>query len=202
MGGVKYKTLNNIAENVWHWCENRDIWLFASYISSKANTEAEKNSRKQNVDTEYSLSPIVYKKITQTFGTPNVDLFASKQNSKCKNYFSWKRDPNSFGIAAFTVSWQNMLFYAFPPFAIIPRDLNKVILDEGTGLLVVPLWETQPWYPLFKRLLVSEPLIFTPNRNMLSSPFSTPHLLWRHLTLVAGKLSGKRFDAKDSLKQA
>nr|XP_015840264.1 PREDICTED: uncharacterized protein LOC107399100 [Tribolium castaneum] len=39
MGGTKY--LNKVARSLWQWCEARNIWIFASYIESSNNKEAD-----------------------------------------------------------------------------------------------------------------------------------------------------------------
>lgn len=193
MGGTRYKKLNEISNSLWKWCENKNIWLFASYINSKDNVIADRESRISNIDTEYSLSDKAYEKICSKFGYSEIDLFASSSNKKCQKFVSWKKDPDSFKVDAFTLSWENLQFYAFPPFALIPKIINKIISDNALGILVVPMWQGQTWYPLFEQLLVEEPLILKPNKNLLLSPFRKPHPLWPKLTLVAGKLSGTPF---------
>lgn len=194
MGGIKFKQLNLITSQIWNWCEQRKIIIFASYINTKDNLEADGESRSIAKDTEFSLNQKVFKKITQKLGTPNIDLFASKSNSKCKKYISWHRDPDSFAVDAFTISWTNLFFYAFPPFCLVPRVLNKIITDKATGLIVVPHWPSQPWYPLFKKLLVSKMLFFKPSNILLLSPFREPHPMSSTLTLAAGKLCGELFN--------
>lgn len=190
MGGTRCKKLNQISQLIWEWCESKNIWLFASYINSKDNIIADHESRITNIDTEYSLSNKAYQKICNKFGHADIDLFASNSNKKCQKYISWKPDPDSVGVDAFTLSWENYLFYAFPPFA---KTINKIISDQALGILVVPMWQSQPWYPLFIQLLTEEPIILKPNKSLLLSPFRKHHPLWPKLTLVAGKLSGTRF---------
>lgn len=57
MGGIKYPKLNAITRKIWQWCEERKLWLFASYIASKENVEADWASRTVNIDTEWELAP-------------------------------------------------------------------------------------------------------------------------------------------------
>lgn len=194
MGGVKYKNLNFITFQIWGWCETKQIFLTASYINTLENKVADKESRSLAVETEYSLSSKAFRKIIDAFGTPEVDLFASKQNSKCPKYVSWHRDPDSFTIDAFTISWKDMYFYAFPPFPLIPKVLNKIIVERATGLLVVPHWPAQAWYPLFKQLSLPDILYLEPSKSLLLSPFREPHPLNANLTLAVGKLCGVRFN--------
>lgn len=192
MGSVRFIRLNIIARKIWSWCEKRNIFIFASYINTKENIEADKASRKIQKETEWSLSNDAYQKIIDIFGTPRIDLFASRLNKKCETFISWMRDPEAFKVDAFTVHWGTLRFYAFPPFSMILKTLQKIINDEAEGIVVVPFWISQPWYPLFKSLIVGEPLVFRPKKYLLSSS-RTPHPLWQHLSLVAGRLSGKRF---------
>ena len=53
MGGIQFEKLNKITREIWQWCENLRIWIFASYISSKENFEADFESRHLEPETEY-----------------------------------------------------------------------------------------------------------------------------------------------------
>ncbi|XP_046602576.1 uncharacterized protein LOC124296587 [Neodiprion lecontei] len=155
MGGVQYAALHGIAKEIWQWCECRKIWIFASYIASKENVEADRESRIKNIDTEWELSSWAYEKVISEFGKPKLDLFASRINAKCQAYCSWHRDPDALAIDAFMINWKSEYFYAFPPFALVLRFLRKVIADRACGIAIVPNWPSQPWFPIFMDLLVS-----------------------------------------------
>lgn len=191
-GGVQYPHLTDIARDIWQWCEARQLYVYASYIKSKDNVEADEESRRCNIDTEWDLSSVAFKKITDCFGFPHVDLFATRLNAKCQKYVSWKRDPEAFNIDAFTLNWSTFFFYAFPPFSLILKSLRKIINEEATGILVVPYWPSQPWYPIFLKLSRYNPIYLSPDPELLLSPFRTRHPLWKRLTLVSSLLSGKR----------
>uniref|UniRef100_A0ABD2WYL6 Uncharacterized protein n=1 Tax=Trichogramma kaykai TaxID=54128 RepID=A0ABD2WYL6_9HYME len=154
---------------------------------------ADAQSRVKNIDTEWELASYAFKRVVHIFGTPNIDLFASRVNWKCKRYCSWYRDPDAKFIDAFTISWANVYFYAFPPFAIIAKVLRKIILDKACGVVIVPYWTSQTWFPIFKKLLIGDPLFLKPNINLLLSPCRTKaHPLAHQLTLLAGRLSDSR----------
>lgn len=191
MGGVQYPHLNSIARKIWMWCERRHIFVFASYIRSAQNTDADDESR--NVDTEWEISNKAFQKIVTKFGTPELDLFASRINAKCKRYIAWKRDPFAFNIDAFTIKWDALFFYAFPPFALVLKVLRKIINDRATGIVVVPYWPSQPWFPLFTSLMVGDMIVFAPDKYLLSSNFREIHPLHRQLSLAASVLSGKHY---------
>ena len=52
------------------------------------------------------------------------------------------------------MSWEDVTFYAFPPFSILPRVLQKVRADKAQGVLIVPRWPTQVWWPVLTSLFL------------------------------------------------
>ncbi|KAL7287686.1 hypothetical protein TKK_0018080 [Trichogramma kaykai] len=71
--------------------------------------------------------------------------------------------------------------------------LRKIKRDQANGIVVVPLWKNQPWFPLFQSLLISEPLEFQPNVKLLCYSNRQPHPLWKSLILVAARLSAQPY---------
>lgn len=191
MGGVQIDKLSVLAKEIWQWCERRQLWIFASYINTKLNVEADAESRALEPETEFSLAKYAYQEITLKFGTPEIDLFASRVNTKCHKYVSWKRDPGAWCVDAFTFDWEKFQFYAFPPFSLVTRVLQKIRRDRARGIVVVPYWPAQPWFPVFMKMLIKEPIYFQPNKYLLLSSSKEPHPIWDRITLVAGALSGK-----------
>jgi len=191
MGGIRFKKLSSLAKTIWEWCEERELFIFAFYISSKDNFEADFESRRIDNETEFELSDTVFQKIIKKFGYPDIDLFATRINKKCKDYVSWTKDPGAIAVDAFTIGWKKFFFYAFPPFALIIRVLQKIKAEGARGIVVVPQWPTQPWYPLFLSMLETEVLLIKPDSNTVLLPDRKPHPLWKSLTLAAGKLSGE-----------
>lgn len=122
MGSIQHQSLNNLARQIWKFCELRNIYIFASYIRSSSNTQADEASRVLRSDTEWSL-------------------------------------------------------------------------NKATGILVVPFWQSQSWYPLFIKMIIGQPLFFGPKHDILFCPYSKQrHPLSQELTLVAARLSGKHLD--------
>lgn len=192
MGGTKHKYLNQITRELWSWCEARGHWLFAEYVASKENS-ADEGSRLTNIDTEWQLANFAFNKICESFGKPSIDLFASRINSKCLKYCSWERDPDAFTINSLTISWKDEFWYAFPPFALIPKVLKKIKNENSRGILVVPNWPSQCWFPVFLDLVDSHTLTFNPSSKLLLSPCrNVEHPLAPSLTLVSAIVSGRR----------
>lgn len=192
MGGVRLGHFGKLSKEIWRWAEDRKIILLASYIPSKENVVADRLSRIENIDIEWELDDFCFKEITSTFGRPEIDLFASFYNTKCSKFVSWKAEKDALFIDAFTENWSQWYFYAFPPFALVLKTLTKIKRERAQGIVVVPYWQNQPWFPLFEKLLVSKPIIFEPNKNVLLSPCRLKvHPQAAHLSLIVGKLSGK-----------
>ena len=95
--------------------------------------------------------------LLQLLGPCSVDLFAACLNSQLKRYVSWRPDPFAIATDAFGMSWQEEVGVAFPPFALIGRCLQKVHQEGCTMVLVAPVWDTQPWYPVILDLLIEYP---------------------------------------------
>ena len=109
-------------------------------------------------------------------------------------YVSWKADPGSTYVDAFTLDWSRFsCFYEFPPFYLLNKVLRKIEQDQASGILIVPLWHTQPWFPAMLRLLVKTPIILPNREDSLVLPFSDRlHPLRDRLRLTVCLLSGKR----------
>lgn len=147
IGGIRFRKLSDLAKVIWEWCEKRDLFIFASYILSKDNAEANFKSRRLSNDTEFELSDALFRKIVSEFGQPDIDLFASRVNAKCTDYVSWTRDPDAKAVYAFTLCWTEFFFYAFRPFILVTKVLQKIRAEGSEGIIVVPHWPTQPWFP-------------------------------------------------------
>ncbi|XP_023246775.1 uncharacterized protein LOC106643825 [Copidosoma floridanum] len=82
MGGTKHQDLHEVTKDLWLWCEEKRIWVFAEYVVSKENP-ADEGSRINNLDTEWELSDRAFRDICRAFEKPSIDLFASRINTKC-----------------------------------------------------------------------------------------------------------------------
>lgn len=189
MGGIQYPHLNDLARTIWQWCEQRGLWIFASYVNTKEN-RADAASRIVNPDTEWTISDSAFQDIERHFGKPKIDLFASRDNAKCPNFVSWKPDPDAVAVDAFTLNWSSNFFYAFPPFSFVLKCLRKIMDDKASGILVYPYWPSQPWFPLLNDLIISDVLYLNPDKYLLHSRFRDHHPLYHNLTLGVAKLCG------------
>lgn len=191
-GGCRSGECHRVATDIWKFCEEKRIWVFASYISSKENVEADALSRWEVESNDFGLNLELFNNICNELGSPTIDLFATRHTRKCTKFYSWFPDPEAAGTDAFTHKWMEY-FYAFPPFNMIGRVLRKVIDDKANGIVVVPRWPSQPWFPLFLELCNKQFLCFDADVSNLYSPYSSqPHPLATTMTIIAAQVSGKR----------
>ena len=123
MGGTHSLECNSLAKTIIEWCKGNNIWISATHLPGIENTEADRESRIFNNNTEWTLSDKIFNKIIDPFGKPQVDLFASRTNHKLNSYFAWCADPGAIGIDAFCHQWNFSFMYAFPPFGVITRTI-------------------------------------------------------------------------------
>ena len=192
MGGAKSKECNAIAQNIWKIAQDKGIWLTANHIPGKNNILADFKSRHFDMSAEWTITKFVFDKILLQFGEPNIDMFATRLNTKLSDYISWKPDPYAKAIDAFAYTWTMTFPYCFPPFSIIGKVLKKIVEDKvEKAIMVVPLWPTQPWFPTFLKLMVSTPIMFRSSRKYLKHPQhqETQHPLAPKLKFLVALLS-------------
>ena len=156
MGTSHSPKLNKLKKDIWNWCIEKNIWLSMARIPGCENIEADKESRTFRRCTEWSLKGTLFTRpCTKLNASSSIDLFASRINCQITRYVSYRADPQDFAISAFHMSWKHYLFYAFPPFSLITRVLQKIQEERTLG----PKWPTtQPWWPKLMQMLIQPPV--------------------------------------------
>ena len=188
--GSNKPRLLEITKEIFHWAGYRDVTLSCKYIEGKKNIHADKPSRITNFDSEWAIQPQIFSEICDIFNEPSIDLFGTRINAKTPKYVSWLPDPYAEHYDAFTIYWKDELMYAFPPFSITGRVLQKVRRDEATLILILPIWPTAPWWTLALQLLADHPKVLPQNSLYLPQKPGARHPL-HPLQLAAMLLSGK-----------
>ena len=93
---------------------------------------------------------------------------------------------------AFTLNLRKLNFYAFPPFALLPKVLQKISLDQATGLLLIPFWPSQVFFSSALYMLIAHPIFIHRNAHLLRLPAQPErkHSLHRKLNLLPCPISG------------
>ena len=194
MGTSHNDSLNSMVLELWDFCITHQVELTAAHLPGSSNVVADKESRKIYREGEWMLNPSLVQFALKRFRfTPEIDLFASRLNRQFTKYCSYRPDPEATYIDAFSFSSENLNIYCFPPFSCILLTIQKIQQEKATGILVIPNWPTQPWYPLVKPLLVAPPHICRPSPTLLQLPAAPEeqHPLAKKLELMICHVSGK-----------
>ena len=197
MGGIKSITCDKIARTIWNICIKHNIWIHCSHVPGSENI-ADEPSRKFNDRHEWSLCQKVFDELVHLWGLPDIDMFANRINTKLSLFCSWKPDPESTHVDAFTLNWKTYKFiYLFPPFSLLPRVLQKVRAEKVEAIVIAPLWTMQLWFPMLLRMIIDNPRILPPTAQILQLPQSEQsHPLAARMTLIGARISGKPMKAK------
>ena len=197
MGGKNNQQMNKISKQIWEFMMSRKCKLTAEYIPSKLNIEADEESR-LNDSSEWKLDPQLFKEICKRLGNPEIDLFASLATHQIPKYISWKPDPKAIAVNAFQTSWAHKFPYAFPPFKLIGRTINKVQHHHISAIIITPVWHTATWYPMLIHMSIQRPLLLPQIPTLLMDPAGNPHPMVKtqKLKLAAWLISGQEYKRK------
>lgn len=92
------------------------------------------------------LLPSIFQKVALWFGTTAVDLFASSENHQMSRFFFQFPTPGAEGVDALRIPWPPGLLYTFPLLAIIPKVIQKLLVEEAELILIAPHWPRRPWF--------------------------------------------------------
>ncbi|RCN31307.1 hypothetical protein ANCCAN_22915 [Ancylostoma caninum] len=173
-GGTRSARLNLLTRMIWLLASERRLGLVACYRPGAQNNEAETLSRHFSDSSDYSLSPVMTSSLFAKWGNPDVVLFASRWNRKCKKFFSLLPDPEASAVNAFAQEWSEIYGYAFPPLNMVGRVIRKAVREKARLILVCPRWESQSWWPLLMRH-GEEITELQLTANQLVSPTGFPH---------------------------
>ncbi len=193
-GSTKIPLLT-LTKELFVWAQDRNILLSATHIPGITNVGADLESRKQNFDTEWMLKKQYFMKICEIYNTPQIDLFASRINCQLPKYVAWKADPTAWAIDAFTVSWMEFDAYAFPPFSLLGRVLQKTEEEGGRMTLVAPVWPTRPWFPRLLKMVTDVPRLLPLRCLMLPQEPEMNHPI-KSLRLAVYRLSGRPSESR------
>ena len=191
-GGTVSHSLCMLTKQLLLWAEANSVTLRARFLPGRANVLADQLSRRdQVIGTEWSLDQGVAEEIFRLLGTPTLDLFATRWNTKLPLYCSLVPDPMAVMEDAFMHPWDGLEVYAFPPFALIRQVLNRLMGSQYCRMiLVAPLWPHREWFADLLPLLVAQPLGLPQWPRLLKQPLcSRFHTGVRVLNLHAWKLS-------------
>ena len=138
------------ALKVFKACVANNIRLEPEWIPREKNELADYFSRIIDYDDWY-IDQEVYKWLDSMWGPHTVDRFATSYNAQIERFNSRYACPGSEAVDAFTVDWSKENNWWCPPPMLVPRVLRHAEHCRAQGTLVVPLWESAPFWPLVRR---------------------------------------------------
>ena len=172
-GSTHSPELLQVALQLWNWCIQRNLFIIAYHVPGKTNVVADRESREFIGNSDWKVDPIIISPFLRGCST---DLFASRLTHQLARYISWRPDPQAFKADAFSVNWKHLKGYAFPPFNLIARVLDKMMMDKTDLVLVAPIWQAQPWWPLLLGMLVQQPVLLPSSSTLLIDPTDPQHI--------------------------
>ena len=103
-GGTMVPWLTYLTWKLFHLCMDHNIQLVPVHLVGKFNSLADQLSRATRpVATEWDLNSYVFRAITQKWGEPGIDLFATRLNKQLLIYVSPCPDPQAFDTDALSM---------------------------------------------------------------------------------------------------
>ena len=196
-GGTRSSRLNLEAQMTLQWAEDHSVTLLTQFVRGESNVVADCLSRgHQVISTEWTLHQQVCDTLWRLWGYPLIDLFATRMNYRLPNFVSPFRDPMAVATDAFLFPWDHMELYAFPPFHVVRKVLNKLYASKGTKLtLIAPFWPQREWFPDLVGFSIDAPRRLPMRRDLLRQPhFHRFHHNLHVLQLVGWRLSSDSSD--------
>ena len=173
-GGTHSRSLWNETVALFDLVMSLRVSIWAKHIPGRLNVIADQLSRQgQILPTEWSLHPDVVNWLFLKWGSPLVDLFATRYNAKRPLFVSPVPDPQALDTDALSVDWEGMWAYAFPPRQLLPAVLRKIKeVKLCQVILVAPYWPSRSWFPQLLDLSLCPPLQLPQWRSLLKQPQS------------------------------
>ena len=191
MGGTQSQPLCQLALSLWEWCLQKEIFLVAVHLPGRENVVADQESRTVKDRCDWMLNPNVFRQIQAQMGPCEVDLFASRLTKQLPRFYSWRPDPEAEGVDAFNQDWSQVRGFANPPWCLIPRCLAQLKRQKARIVLITPLWNTQPWYPVLLELLEDFPRRLPQQADLVRCPTAQEFIMNQRVPdLIAWPISG------------
>ncbi|CAF4874533.1 unnamed protein product [Pieris macdunnoughi] len=169
-GGTRSQMLLKLTKDLLALTDSLNIVLIPHHLPGMYNVEADYLSRNRR-GAEWHLLKEATTDIFRRWGTPEIDLFASREAHVVASYVSLDLlDSNACFHDAFSKCWRYDLAWIFPPPALLPRVLHHLNLSQGKFIIIAPRWRKPFWRPDLKGRALAPSL---PIRNLSKTLVNT-----------------------------
>ena len=197
MGGTKIKPLSDLAIQIWEWALQRGIYLIVEHIPGRLNVVADYLSRIPEDRSDWKLNQEIFQSILTKWGPIHIDLFARPWNAQVKSFYTWRAHHLALGTDALIHQWPKMGGYAFPPYPLIHRILQKIYMEQCQIILIAPVFKGASWYSTLLNMSIAHPILLPPSQECLRDQEGNPHLFQHRI--AAWRLSGNSSKGKEFL---
>jgi hypothetical protein len=138
-------------------CQRNRWTLTPEHIPGIDNSETDALSR-MGASSEYHMSNSTWKTIQHRMTTQaTLDVFASRSTHMLHRYMTLNSyDGRACAVDGLSASWEGEVVLLHPPLNLIFSTLRKAQLTQAKGVIIVPDWRGQPWFPLLQQLSQDE----------------------------------------------
>lgn len=148
--GSRKVHLQKLAVSIYFLCRRNNIHLNLNWIPRDLNTVADEMSKFVDYD-DWRTSDGFFNHLRSRWGPFTIDRFANQKNTKTVRYNALFWDPACEAVDAFTQDWSNEANWLVPPVFLVPKVLCHAESCRASGTLVVPYWESAPYWPMLRK---------------------------------------------------
>ena len=193
-GSSKSKVLNDLSLEILDFCQEIDVQVIPRRIESEANLVADSVSRGKRIQ-DWSLSSEVADAVFRVYGTPTIDMMATRDSRKVEKFWGWRKDPWAEGIDSLSplTCWKGLgLLYVFPPPPLLGRVLNKIRHSQvKRAIVIAPWWPSKTWFPSLLNMSLQIRRIAMRKKMVTNLEDPEEVIQARSLRLVACMVSGQ-----------
>jgi ribonuclease HI len=153
-GGGQWKDLNTMVKTIWEELATVGATLTSTewIRGSTENQEADQISRRLDCG-DWMLNKEIFLQLNNMWAL-TVDRFACDYNSQLPRFNSRLWCKGTEAVDCFGQDWSQERNYWLPPLGLIHRVIRQVIEQRAAGLIIVPRWVAQPWWPILGMITV------------------------------------------------
>ena len=148
-GSARSRVLNSWVLSILTLLQKKRLAISLFHVAGVSNLIADNLSRQGPSPSEWSLDRESFNWICRNIAQPQVDLFATRNNTRLPLFVSPVRDSAAVGVNALSLDWNQWeIVYLFPPTNLLSKVLNHLQSFRGKAILITPNWPNQAWYPV------------------------------------------------------